>query len=110
MSELNNRLHTEVEQNGSAARGRQEILAYYEGKRLSASQAIKAKCYSCTGYYADGRGECFTPSCPLYGHMPFNKNRSKKTKVMTEEQKVASAERMKNMLEAKKEKRTRNQK
>ena len=42
-------------------------------------QAVLAKCYDCTGFFADGENDCSMPSCPLHPFMVFNKNRAKKT-------------------------------
>jgi len=53
------------------ARGRRELEAYRQGKKLTYRQACLAKCYECMGGYADGKVDCEIPGCPLYGFMPF---------------------------------------
>jgi len=61
----------EIETYGMKARGRKELLVHLTGKPLQRGQAIPAKCYDCTGYYADGKVDCHMPMCPLYGYMPY---------------------------------------
>ncbi len=51
---------------GKLAKGRNELLNHLNGKILSRSQAMRAKCYECMGYYADGRLDCKILDCPLY--------------------------------------------
>lgn len=53
-------------------RGKLELLAYMEGKRITRSQAILGKCFECCNGYVDGRVDCNIPDCPLYPWMPFN--------------------------------------
>ena len=59
-------------------RGRAEYLAYQEGKRLSASAAVKAYCYTCMSGYADGSGDCGDSKCPLHPFMPYNEKKEKR--------------------------------
>ena len=82
---------------GKSARGKVEILKYLKGERLTKNQAILAKCYDCMCGYADGVGDCETKSCPLYGYMPYNKNKYPPATTMSEEQKEASRKRLANM-------------
>lgn len=56
---------------GMAARGRSEIIKHIDGKRLTQRQAILAKCYDCSGYFADGKLDCKMPHCPIYPWMPY---------------------------------------
>jgi hypothetical protein len=44
-------------------------------KRLNVTpvNAIKAKCYVCSGEYADGRKDCKNSNCPLYKWSPYGK-------------------------------------
>jgi len=58
-------------------RGRRELLKHLDGKRLTPKQAILAKCFDCTGGYADGRADCEVIVCPLYQYMPFGKFKRK---------------------------------
>ena len=57
------------------SRGRKFLLAHYDGERLTASQAIIAKCCDCMCYHTDGRIDCELDHCPLYPWMPFKKTR-----------------------------------
>jgi len=61
----------EISEHGIAAKGQALLLKSIQGDRLSASQAIKAKCYDCMGYFEDGKGDCGDPLCPLYSWMPY---------------------------------------
>jgi len=56
---------------GLSARGKQELLKHLGGKKLNSTQRLRAKCYSCMGYYADGKMDCQVPECPLYPKMPY---------------------------------------
>lgn len=57
--------------------GKKLLLAYFEyGKKLTRSQAIKAKCYDCCCGYPGGAQDCEMELCPLYPFMPYKgKNR-----------------------------------
>lgn len=59
-----------------AAQGRAELIAHLEGKRLYASKAIKAYCFSCMGYFEDGKADCRDPECPLYPFMPYSQKKN----------------------------------
>jgi hypothetical protein len=85
----------DVEKLGSTAQGKSEYLKYLNGERLSASQAIKSKCYDCMGWFADGRECCTSPECALFPFQPYNANKRKSGKTMSEENKKKSAERFK---------------
>ncbi len=60
---------------GKSARGRTELKKHLNETRLTFKQAIMAKCYECTAFYADGKVDCCIPDCPLHPFMPY---RSKK--------------------------------
>ena len=90
--------YEDIEKYGLSARGKKEILAHLEGNKLTLKQAVNAKCYDCMGFYADGKVDCEMPSCTLYPFMPYNPNRIKKTKTMTDDQKKAVVERFKNAV------------
>lgn len=62
---------------GVVAKGKKDLVNHLKGRRLTQQQAIRAKCYDCMGYFADGRVDCDTPSCPLYNFMPYNPKRTK---------------------------------
>lgn len=68
---------TSIKRHGITAQGRNELLRHLDGKRLTQRQAIKAKCYECCGYYADGKNDCVIPDCPLYPLMPYGTARKK---------------------------------
>lgn len=59
---------------GITAKGRGELIAHLEGRKLTRGQAIKAKCYECAGGFTDGKGDCNIPACPLYGFMAYRKS------------------------------------
>lgn len=71
---------SETVENGMKARGKKELLNHLDGIRLSARQALAAKCYDCMGYFSDGKSDCQTPDCPLYPYMAYNPARKKKRK------------------------------
>lgn len=58
-------------QDSPSSRGRTMYLKFLRGERLTASQAIIAKCFECCGGYVDGRADCNVTSCPLYPMMPY---------------------------------------
>ncbi len=65
---------------GIKARGRQELIDHFSGKKLSKQQSISAHCYECMGGHADGISrDCSNPPCPLYPHNPHNPDKVKKT-------------------------------
>lgn len=55
-----------VKQYGIRAVGRPEYVRFLKGEYLTRQELIDAECYSCMGFYADGRGDCENPACPLY--------------------------------------------
>lgn len=65
----------EINKYGKKAKGRAELIRFYQGKRQPASQAIAGYCYDCCGYFADFIGDCENPSCPLHPHMPYAKKK-----------------------------------
>jgi hypothetical protein len=69
------RLIREVIKYGIAAIGQALFLKTLREERVSASQAIRAKCYDCMAYYEDGKGDCGDPLCPLYPWMPYGTRR-----------------------------------
>jgi hypothetical protein len=52
------------------APGRAEYRRHLKKDRLTRGQSIKAFCYECSGYYADGVVGCEMPNCPLYSYNP----------------------------------------
>jgi hypothetical protein len=72
---MNAKLISDIERHGKTARGRQELLKHLEGGRLTLKQAVLAHCYSCMGYYADGKQDCRLSKCPLHPFMPYNESK-----------------------------------
>ena len=92
----------DVEEFGKAVKGKREMLAFCNGEKVTLKGAIYAHCYECLGYQ-DNPGEnrdCENPVCPLYPFAPYSKNRAKK--VMTDEQRALSSERMKKLRKTQK--------
>lgn len=56
---------------GKNSRGYNMLKRYADGFRLTARQAIVAKCCDCMGHYVDGLHDCDTGTCPLYPYMPY---------------------------------------
>lgn len=79
---------------GGLFRGRKELLAHLNGEKTILSEAVRAKCYDCMGYYSDGRQDCECPLCSLYPFNPYNPNKRKGASKMTDEQKQQAAERL----------------
>jgi len=71
-------LKNEIQKYGKSAKGRKELLRHLDGGKLTLRQAVAAQCYSCTGFYADGKEDCGLLSCPLYPFMPYRKTERKK--------------------------------
>ena len=69
---MNNATIDWIKRNGKRAKGKQELIKYLEGGKLTYKQAVLAKCYECTGYCIDGRIDCGISDCPLYPFMPHN--------------------------------------
>jgi hypothetical protein len=51
--------------------GEKYFHEHQAGKKLSISQAVKANCAACMGFYADGRRDCDMMDCPLHPWMPY---------------------------------------
>ena len=60
---------------GKRAKGRSELLQHLHGNKTTRDQAIKASCYLCTNYYADGIYGCEIDYCPLYPFCPYTERR-----------------------------------
>jgi hypothetical protein len=88
------RMLKDIEDVKSRGKGRSELIAYLEGKDLTAQRAIKAKCYDCMGFYVDGNNDCGMVCCALYPFMPYNPKK-RVSKVLTDDQKNAMKERAK---------------
>lgn len=53
------------------SRGRNMMLKYLRGEKLTQREAIVAKCFECMGGHFDGRIDCKMESCSLYPYMPY---------------------------------------
>jgi len=58
-------------QNSKQFQGRKELIRHLKGESLTMKQSIKAKCYDCMGFMADGGNDCEVPECSLYPFMPY---------------------------------------
>lgn len=83
-----------IRNNGLTAQGKKELLAYLDGKRLTARQAVISHCYSCMGYYIDGKVDCKIPECSAYGFMPYRETKLPPTRTMSEKQRKDSSDRL----------------
>lgn len=61
----------DIQKYGRKGRGRSELLSYLSGKPTTNLKRIRAKCYDCMGYYADGTVDCNNVDCPLHSLMPY---------------------------------------
>ena len=62
----------EVLKYGAEAIGKQQFIDLCYGDVLQASEMIRAYCYDCMGFFADGIDDCKNPVCPLYSKMPYS--------------------------------------
>jgi len=66
-----------IKRHGKKLAGRTELIKHLNGQKLTRSQAMKAKCYECLGYFADGIQDCKMPECPLYQYFWLKDDRDK---------------------------------
>lgn len=85
-------------------KGKNELLKHLDSQSLTRAQAIVAKCYDCCQGYTDKAADCKTFHCPLYPYMPFREGGPKKIQKKNTSKKL-SAEHIKKMQEARKQKR-----
>ena len=78
----------EIEECGKLAQGSDEYIKYLEGGKISKPEAIKAMCYQCQHYYADGKEDCQNILCPLYPFMPYGNSDQAKKRQVSEKEKV----------------------
>ncbi len=78
-----------IDKYGKQAKGRKELIAHLEGKRLTLRQMILAKCYDCMGFFADGRVDCNIPECALYPVMIYRKGEKYRVINLSDDQKAA---------------------
>ena len=55
--------------------GKAALRKHLQGKQLSKSEAISAKCCECSAEYADGLNDCGVTGCPLYSFMPYKESK-----------------------------------
>ncbi|HOI74785.1 MAG TPA: hypothetical protein PLO63_11650 [Syntrophales bacterium] len=85
----------EIREHGKSAQGRKELIKHLDGNRLTAREAILAKCYDCCGHFVDGKEDCRVTRCPLHPFMPYLESKEKQPKrLLSEEQRRAIGERL----------------
>ena len=62
---------TTMKRKGNAPIGRASYLRACKGQKLAPTEAMRAKCYDCMGFYEDGIMDCGCSLCPLYSRMPY---------------------------------------
>jgi hypothetical protein len=77
------------------AKGKNEYLRYLNGKNITKSEAILGNCYLCIGYASDGKCDCKMPLCPLHPWMPYREEGVRKSRLLSEEQRIAAGDRLK---------------
>ena len=60
-----------IESYGLQAVGKNNLLKHLDGGKLSRKEAMQACCYSCMGYFIDGRADCGIKNCPMFDYRPF---------------------------------------
>ncbi len=61
--------YIESAKKGKSRKGKTELLKYLEGKRITRSQSIKAKCFDCNGMGESK--ECDIETCSLFSYSPY---------------------------------------
>ena len=56
----------DVQKYGKRFAGRTQLIKYLKGEKITRSESMAAKCYSCQNGYADGRNDCLVFHCPIY--------------------------------------------
>jgi hypothetical protein len=67
---------------GSKALGKIDLINHLKGKNLRTQQAIRAKCFDCMGYYADGTDPCGVFDCPLEPLNPYREGGVRKLRIV----------------------------
>lgn len=65
---------SEIRKYGKRAQGQRELIACLKGQRVTPLGLIRAYCYDCMSYFADGIVDCDNPICPLYKRQPYGKH------------------------------------
>ena len=81
---------------GLQAQGKNELLKYLKGGKLTLRQAVKAKCYECESYYQDGKQACEITTCPLQAWNVYREGGVQKSKTLSDAGKKRFAERVRN--------------
>jgi hypothetical protein len=55
-----------------ATKGRNCLIKFLGGERLTRKEAISAKCCRCMGLYSDGVRDCEDRTCPIHPLMDYN--------------------------------------
>ena len=63
-----------IAQGGKMRTGKNQLIKYLKGGRLTRQQAIKAKCYECNGLGESN--ECDIEECSLYPYSPYKSKKS----------------------------------
>ena len=67
-------------------KGKKELIQHLTGEKpLTARQAALAKCFECTGGFADGGKDCMIPTCALHPFMPYREGGAVKHRVLSDE-------------------------
>ena len=60
---------------GTSRAGKREFIKYLRGDRITRQQAIRSKCYDCSGM--GEQKECDMEDCSLYPYSPYRVKPSK---------------------------------
>ena len=74
-----------------SAKGKAQFIKFAEGKQISPTEAIRAKCYDCQAYYEDsGNRDCGIHDCPLYPFNPYASDKSQNKPHMAMRERIAA--------------------
>jgi|TARA_B100001964_G_C14031347_1_gene508426 hypothetical protein len=51
--------------------GKKEYEKHLKGQRLTYKEMLAAGCFSCMGFYIDGKHSCEIEMCPAFPAMPY---------------------------------------
>jgi hypothetical protein len=84
--------------------GKTEYVKFKNGEPLSHKEAIKAQCYACYIEQAAPKElDCLNNDCSLYAFQPYNPNPNRKKRILSDDERILLAERMKNINKNKKD-------
>lgn len=75
---MNHKLIEMIEKHGLTTTGKNCILKYLDGGKLTRKEAMSGKCFDCMGYFVDGRQDCGVKDCTLFPYRPFKDKTSSK--------------------------------